>query len=323
MTEIKRTITDLQPDTRYIVRARTINGFGVKSDWSEALDFTTSTDTTIPQSPENLYAAFNNSDLLISWDAPTYNTDWTYITDFSHYEVTITPSPTADPETYVHNTSELVYVFTYQLNVAVWTTAQGVMSIEVRTVDTAGNKSAASTAIASAAGTLTESGISSGDISGLGFVLEDDFDTGTILYAAVDNTPVATTIASFKTILGISDEATEDLVGAMVSGNTETGISVTYDDGAGKLNFDVGAVNISFDEGINISTGTTTGTQIATSTSQKIGFYGNTPVVQPSAYSPSNVTTDRTYDANSTSIAELADVLGTLISDLQSLGLIG
>ena len=41
------------------------------------------------------------------------------------------------------------------------------------------------------------------------------------------------------------------------------------------------------------------------------------------AYTPSNVTTDRTYDADATSTAELADVLGTLIADLQALGLVG
>jgi len=68
---------------------------------------------------------------------------------------------------------------------------------------------------------------------------------------------------------------------------------------------------------------TTTGTKIGTSTSQKLGFYNATPVVRPSAYTPTNVTTDRSYDANATSIDEVADVLGTLIADLQSLGLIG
>ena len=36
----------------------------------------------------------------------------------------------------------------------------------------------------------------------------------------------------------------------------------------------------------------------------------------------SNVTTDRTYDADATSTAELADVLGTLISDLKTKGVI-
>lgn len=35
-----------------------------------------------------------------------------------------------------------------------------------------------------------------------------------------------------------STEDIEDIVGAMVAGNTETGISVTYDDAGGKLNFD-------------------------------------------------------------------------------------
>jgi hypothetical protein len=35
-----------------------------------------------------------------------------------------------------------------------------------------------------------------------------------------------------------TDEMAQDAVGAMVTGNTETGIAVTYDDAAGKLNFD-------------------------------------------------------------------------------------
>jgi len=36
-------------------------------------------------------------------------------------------------------------------------------------------------------------------------------------------------------------------------------------------------------------------------------------------YGPiTNVTTDRTYDANATTVDELADVLGTLIADLQA-----
>ena len=36
---------------------------------------------------------------------------------------------------------------------------------------------------------------------------------------------------------GKTDEEIQDIIGAMVSGNTETNISVTYDDGNGKLNF--------------------------------------------------------------------------------------
>jgi hypothetical protein len=54
-----------------------------------------------------------------------------------------------------------------------------------------------------------------------------------------------------------------------------------------------------------------------------VGFYGTVPVAQSAAYTPTNVSTDRSYDANATTVNELADVLGTLIADLQATGLIG
>jgi hypothetical protein len=54
-----------------------------------------------------------------------------------------------------------------------------------------------------------------------------------------------------------------------------------------------------------------------------IGFYGTTPVARQTGYTISNVTTDRTYNADSTSLNELADVVGTLINDLKSVGIIG
>lgn len=54
-----------------------------------------------------------------------------------------------------------------------------------------------------------------------------------------------------------------------------------------------------------------------------VGFYGTAPAAQSAAYSPTNVSTDRAYDANATTVDELADVLGTLIADLQATGLIG
>jgi hypothetical protein len=52
-----------------------------------------------------------------------------------------------------------------------------------------------------------------------------------------------------------------------------------------------------------------------------VAFNGNAAIAQPN-YTVTNVTTDRTYDANATSTAELADVLGTLIADLTSYGLL-
>lgn len=55
----------------------------------------------------------------------------------------------------------------------------------------------------------------------------------------------------------------------------------------------------------------------------KMGFFGATTVTQPTGYTAfTNRTPDRTCDADSTSIAELADILGTLIEDLKSLGIL-
>lgn len=61
----------------------------------------------------------------------------------------------------------------------------------------------------------------------------------------------------------------------------------------------------------------------ASGTVPQIGFYGHASAAQASAYTPTNVSADRSYDANSTTVDEIADVLGTLIADLQAVGLVG
>jgi hypothetical protein len=61
---------------------------------------------------------------------------------------------------------------------------------------------------------------------------------------------------------------------------------------------------------------------IMSNTAGKIGFWGHAAAAQPAAYTPTNVTPDRSYDANSTTLDEIADVLGTLIADLQTLGVV-
>ena len=48
----------------------------------------------------------------------------------------------------------------------------------------------------------------------------------------------------------------------------------------------------------------------------------NLLLARAGTYTPTNVTTDRAYDANATSTDELADVLGTLIADLQTKGVL-
>jgi hypothetical protein len=54
-----------------------------------------------------------------------------------------------------------------------------------------------------------------------------------------------------------------------------------------------------------------------------LGFYGAAPVTRSAAYTVTSVTTDRTISASSTTLDELVNVVGTLITDLKTMGLIG
>jgi hypothetical protein len=51
-----------------------------------------------------------------------------------------------------------------------------------------------------------------------------------------------------------------------------------------------------------------------------IAFVGEYDTAE--VYTPTNVTTDRSFDANSTSLDELADIVGTLIADLQGVNIL-
>lgn len=54
-----------------------------------------------------------------------------------------------------------------------------------------------------------------------------------------------------------------------------------------------------------------------------VGFHGTAAPSTQQTYTLSNVTTDRALDADNDTLALVADVLGTLISDLQATGIIG
>jgi hypothetical protein len=54
-----------------------------------------------------------------------------------------------------------------------------------------------------------------------------------------------------------------------------------------------------------------------------IGFFGTTPAARSTGWTTfTNLTTDKTCDANATTVDELADILGTLIEYLKLIGLI-
>jgi hypothetical protein len=68
----------------------------------------------------------------------------------------------------------------------------------------------------------------------------------------------STTISIPSSQINNFQESVEDTVGAMVAGNTETGITVTYDDGTGKLNFDIGQA-VTTTSNVQFNTVTTAG----------------------------------------------------------------
>lgn len=54
-----------------------------------------------------------------------------------------------------------------------------------------------------------------------------------------------------------------------------------------------------------------------------LGLFNTTPVAQDTGWSATNVSTDRTFDASSTTLNELANVVGTLVNQLKTYGLLG
>lgn len=61
----------------------------------------------------------------------------------------------------------------------------------------------------------------------------------------------------------------------------------------------------------NVVLNTTTGSKIGTATSQKLGFYNATPVVQPGAYTQTYSTADKTHAAPTASTLTVTDGTGT------------
>jgi hypothetical protein len=67
---------------------------------------------------------------------------------------------------------------------------------------------------------------------------------------------------------------------------------------------------ITVSDGGNVALGTTTGTKIGTATTQKLGFYNATPVVQPAAV------------ADATTAVDVITQLNDLLAKLRTLGII-
>lgn len=123
-------------------------------------------------------------------------------------------------------------------------------------------------------------------------------------------------------LLTVSRAASTDAaVGLLVSGDTEYRLSSTA---AGELKWSTGSASAdlrlrrSASNTLTVDDGSGGAAKLAVT--GNVGFNGASPAAAPD-YTVTNGTTDRSYNANSTTLDELADVVSTVISDLISVGL--
>ena len=139
----------------------------------------------------------------------------------------------------------------------------------------------------------------------LASVISDETGTGSLVFNT-NPTIVTPTIASFTnathnhtnaagggtlTSAAISDftEAAQDAAGDMFSGNTESGISVVYDDATGKVNFDVNDPVISIDGDISGSATMTNLGNVTINTGITAGVIVNADISGAAAIAPSKI----------------------------------
>lgn len=84
------------------------------------------------------------------------------------------------------------------------------------------------------------------------------------------------------------------------------------------------STSVTFAEAANIATGATTGTKIGTAATQKLGFWNATPVVQNTGWSiTGGYAADKALNPESTTLTEVARLLGTLVDALKAYGILG
>ncbi len=80
------TITPVRDETEYNIRVRAFNDLGDKSEWT-SVTFTSVTDTTAPSAPTSAAAIGYFQSAVVTWAAPTTNTDGSPFADFAQYNI--------------------------------------------------------------------------------------------------------------------------------------------------------------------------------------------------------------------------------------------
>jgi hypothetical protein len=147
-------------------------------------------------------------------------------------------------------------------------------------------------------------GKSRGTTLGSNTIVQSGDELGLINFAGADGTDLETIAAQIKAVVDGTPGA-NDMPGRLVFSVTADGASTPAE--ALRISNNR-AITVS--DGGNVVLGTTTGTKIGTATTQKLGFYNATPVVQPTAV------------ADATDAATAISQLNALLAHMRTLGLI-
>ena len=164
----------------------------------------------------------------------------------------------------------------------------------------------------------------------LASVISDETGTGSLVFGT-NPTIVTPTIASFTnathnhtnaagggtlTSAAITDftEAAQDAVGDMFSGNTENGISVTYDDATNKVNFDVNDPVISIDGDIAGSATMTNLGNVTINTGITAGVIVNADISGVAAIAPSKIAGTAVTQADTGTVTSTMIADGTIVN---------
>jgi hypothetical protein len=145
-----------------------------------------------------------------------------------------------------------------------------------------------------------------------------DFNSGTFGLGAIrlgNNSPVVGRNAAGNADVEIFRVSALDRV---VFSNTAGAVLVNFN---GPV---LSSWSLQWSDGVHLTLGTSTGSEIGTAANQKLGFWGVTPVVRPTGWTVATGTPQRTTFATSTvTLAQLAGVVMALEQDLIAAGLIG
>jgi len=153
---------------------------------------------------------------------------------------------------------------------------------------------------------------------------------GLVLVAMPDAefvTPADGTVVTYNATNDEFELTTPSGSGDVTAAAIMTDHSIVRGDGGAKGVQDTGILVSDTDiltmpEGANFVFGSVTGTIIGQSSTNKLSLWGSTPIVRPTlatdfTYTFTNDGTDRTMDANATTLNELADVVATIGNDLE------